>query len=67
MNTFELIYEQVKKIPEGKVASYGQIATLAGNPRLSRVVGYALQRGANYNSLPQSCGPKRQSCKKLCL
>lgn len=42
MNTFEKIYEQVKKIPAGKVASYGQIALLAGNPRWSRVVGYAL-------------------------
>lgn len=42
MNTFEKIYEQVKKIPEGKVASYAQIALLAGNPRWSRVVGYAL-------------------------
>lgn len=42
MNTFEKIYEQVKKIPEGKVASYGQIAMLAGNPHWSRVVGYAL-------------------------
>ncbi len=42
MNTFEKIYEQVKKIPEGKVASYGQIALLAGNPRWSQIVGYAL-------------------------
>ncbi len=42
MNTFELIYEQVKKIPEGKVASYGQIALMAGNPRWSQIVGYAL-------------------------
>lgn len=42
MNTFEKIYEQVRKIPEGKVATYGQIALLAGNPRWSQVVGYAL-------------------------
>lgn len=42
MNTFEKIYEQVKKIPEGKVATYGQIAMLTGNPRWSQVVGYAL-------------------------
>ncbi len=42
MNTFEKIYEQVKRIPLGKVASYGQIALLAGNPHWSRVVGYAL-------------------------
>lgn len=42
MNTFEKIYEIVKQIPRGKVATYGQIALMAGNPRWSRVVGYAL-------------------------
>ncbi len=42
MNTFEKIYEVVKTIPEGKVATYGQVALLAGNPRWARVVGYAL-------------------------
>ena len=42
MNTFEKIYEQVKKIPHGKVATYGQIALMAGNPRWSQIVGYAL-------------------------
>lgn len=42
MNTFEKIYEVVKSIPKGKVATYGLVALLAGNPRLARVVGYAL-------------------------
>lgn len=42
MNTFDKIYEVVKSIPKGKVASYGMVAMLAGNPRWSRVVGYAL-------------------------
>lgn len=41
-NTFTKIYEVVKKIPRGRVCTYGQIALLVGNPRLSRVVGYAL-------------------------
>lgn len=41
-NTFTKIYEVVKRIPRGKVCTYGQIALLVGNPRLSRVVGYAL-------------------------
>lgn len=40
--TFELIYDVVRKIPRGCVATYGQVAALAGNPRWSRVVGYAL-------------------------
>ena len=39
---FEKIYEAVKKIPKGKVATYGQIAAMIGSPRASRVVGYAL-------------------------
>ena len=43
MNTFSLIYEQVARIPRGRVCTYGQIARLVGNPRLSRVVGYALK------------------------
>lgn len=39
---FEQIYAIVRRIPCGRVTSYGQIARLMGNPRLSRVVGYAL-------------------------
>lgn len=42
MNTFDRIYEVVKKIPKGQVASYGQVAALAGSKRWARVVGYAL-------------------------
>lgn len=42
MNTFDKIYEVVKNIPEGKVATYGKVAILAGNHRWARVVGYAL-------------------------
>lgn len=42
VNTFERIYEAVKTIPRGKVATYGQIAVIAGNPHWARVVGYAL-------------------------
>lgn len=42
MTTFEKVYEAVKLIPRGSVATYGQIAAAIGNKRLSRVVGYAL-------------------------
>lgn len=42
MNTFDKIYAVVRSIPKGKVAPYGLVALLAGNPRWSRVVGYAL-------------------------
>ena len=41
-NSYQKIYEIVKQIPKGCVASYGQVAALAGNPRWQRVVGYAL-------------------------
>ena len=41
-NSYQKIYEIVKQIPKGCVASYGQVAALAGNPRWARVVGYAL-------------------------
>ena len=52
MTTFELIYEQVKRIPRGKVATYGQIAMLAGNPRWARAVGYALHANPDPESIP---------------
>ena len=42
MTVFQKIYTVVGQIPKGCVASYGQVATVAGNPRWARVVGYAL-------------------------
>jgi methylated-DNA-protein-cysteine methyltransferase-like protein len=44
--TYERIYEVVRQIPPGHVATYGQVAALAGMPGQARLVGYAL------NSLP---------------
>lgn len=41
-NTFALIYDLTRQIPEGKVATYGRIAALAGLPRGARIVGYAM-------------------------
>lgn len=52
MNTFEKIYEQVKKIPKGKVATYGQIAAMAGNPHWSQVVGFALHSNPDPAHIP---------------
>lgn len=37
------VYNLVKQIPRGKVATYGQIAALTGHPRSARQVGYALR------------------------
>lgn len=42
MNSYSLIYQTVRLIPRGKVATYGQIADLAGLPGRARLVGYAL-------------------------
>ena len=42
MTTFDKVYEAVKLIPCGRVATYGQIAAAVGSRRLARVVGYAL-------------------------
>lgn len=41
-NTFQRIYDIIRTIPAGHVATYGQIAAIAGIPRNARVVGYAL-------------------------
>ena len=42
-STFVKIYDIVSQIPAGKVATYGQIAVLAGLPRGARVVGWAMR------------------------
>ena len=52
MNTFERIYEVVRRIPYGRVATYGQVALLAGNPNWSRVVGYALHSNPDPDNIP---------------
>lgn len=46
------IYEAVKKIPYGKVATYSQIARLAGNGKMSRAVGNALHKNPDPDNIP---------------
>lgn len=46
------IYEAVKKIPKGQVATYGQVARLAGNPGMARAVGNALHRNPDPDTVP---------------
>ena len=46
------IYEAVKKIPKGKVATYGMVAAMAGNPRMSRAVGNALHKNPDPEHIP---------------
>ena len=46
------IYEAVKKIPKGKVATYGQIAAMAGNPKMCRAVGNVLHKNPDADKIP---------------
>ena len=46
------IYEAVKLIPAGKVATYGQIAALAGEPKMARAVGNALHKNPDPDRIP---------------
>lgn len=50
--SYARIYAVVKKIPRGRVATYGQIAALAGMPRHARQVGYALHALAEHAHVP---------------
>lgn len=51
-NAFDRIYAVVRRIPRGRVATYGQVALLAGNPRWARVVGYALHVNPDPEGIP---------------
>jgi methylated-DNA-protein-cysteine methyltransferase-like protein len=49
---YDQIYETVRRIPAGRVASYGQIARLLGNPRGARSVGWALHNLPEGSEVP---------------
>ncbi|MBP0972554.1 MAG: MGMT family protein, partial [Oscillospiraceae bacterium] len=51
-SAFERIYAIVRLIPRGKVATYGMVAVMAGNPRWARVVGYALHSNPEPGVIP---------------
>jgi methylated-DNA-protein-cysteine methyltransferase-like protein len=52
MGFFDDVYEIVKSIPPGKVATYGQIATMAGQPGKARIVGWALHSNPSPGVIP---------------
>ena len=52
LSVFKKIYDVVCQIPKGKVATYGTVARLAGNPRWARVVGYALHNNPAPGVIP---------------
>ena len=51
-NFFQSVYEIVARIPKGKVATYGQIAAILGNPAASRAVGWAMQSAPSHLNIP---------------
>ena len=46
------IYEAVKRIPKGQVATYGQVAAMVGEPKMARAVGKALHRNPDPEHIP---------------
>lgn len=51
-NSYRAIYAVVSRIPAGRVATYGQVARLAGLPGQARLVGYALSALADNANVP---------------
>ena len=51
-NFFEKVYEFVKRIPKGKVTTYGDVARAIGKPRASRQVGWALHCNPYFGEVP---------------
>jgi len=52
MTRYERIWRVVRRIPRGRVATYGQVAALAGIPRGARQVGYALHALRDGSGVP---------------
>ena len=48
----KMIYEAVKKIPHGQVATYARVAEMAGNPKMARAVGNALHKNPDPENIP---------------
>ena len=51
-NVYKLIYDVIAQIPKGKVATYKQVANLAGLAGHARMVGYALNKAPEHLNLP---------------
>jgi methylated-DNA-protein-cysteine methyltransferase-like protein len=50
--TYELIWETVRQIPKGRVATYGQVASESGFPGQPRMIGYALHALPDSSDVP---------------
>ena len=49
---FDKVYTIVKKIPYGKVTTYGLIARYLGTPKSARMVGYAMNSSHKFPDIP---------------
>jgi len=49
---FTEVYKLVAQIPEGKVATYGQLAAMLGSPGAARTVGWAMASAPEHLDLP---------------
>lgn len=49
---YEAVYRLVRRIPRGRVMTYGQIATILGCPRAARAVGYAMHASGGRDDVP---------------
>jgi len=61
-DTYRAIYAIVGSIPAGRVATYGQVASLAGLPGRARLVGYALSALAGRSTIPWHRVVNAQGC-----
>ena len=52
MSSYQRIYAAVRRIPKGRVATYGQVAQVAGLPGHARQVGYALAALSGATAVP---------------
>lgn len=52
MGFYKKVYDVVRQIPYGKVATYGQIAAKCGSPRSSRIVGWVLHVNPDPDTIP---------------
>ncbi|MDO8497342.1 MAG: MGMT family protein [bacterium] len=49
---FKKVYDLTKQIPKGKVATYGQLAKLAGSPKAARAVGMCMKKNPDAPRTP---------------
>jgi len=52
MTFTDRVIDVIKKIPRGRVLTYGRVALMAGSPTRARQVGYILHRSSDQHKLP---------------